>query len=43
MGNGCCGGSNSASVIMQAKQDLDGQLPGGNGNMNTQVDILNAS
>lgn len=37
MGNGCCGGSNSASVIMQAKQDLDGQLPGGNRNMNTQI------
>jgi hypothetical protein len=24
---------------MQAKQDLDGWLPGGNGNMNTQIDL----
>lgn len=38
MGNGCCGGSDSASIIMQAKQELDGRLPGGNGNMNTQID-----
>ena len=38
MGNGCCGGSDSAGIIMQAKQDLDGQLPGGKGNMNTQID-----
>ncbi len=37
MGSGCCPGS-GGSVIMQAKQDLDGWLPGGNGNMNTQID-----
>ncbi len=35
MGNGCCSGA-GGNVIMQAKQDLDGQLPGGNRNMNTQ-------
>ncbi len=35
MGNGCCPGS-GGNVIMQAKQDLDGQLPGGNRNMNAQ-------
>ncbi len=33
MGNGCCGGSDSAGIIMQAKQDL-----GGSKNMNTQID-----
>ena len=38
MGNGCCGGSDSAGIIMQAKQELAGQLPGGNKNMNTQID-----